>query len=196
MNKTLVAFMIASIFSTCCAQVQQTSSKQNINGQPLMRVQTDQAILDWADKHIIEIYTFYFEDIDKWRVKIKPYFSSQGYEDFLASMKKSKALERVESQKLIVQPKIEGNSTIPIKGTNIWYVIIPLQITYLGPDEKIKHHLLAKLEIMRQKNAGNMDYILINSLEVYPNDKTEKSMQQVINKIKETATLDNSRSTD
>jgi hypothetical protein len=201
MNKTLVTFIIASIFSTCCAQtstneINLASSKQNIQEQPLKVIQTDQTILNWANKHIIEIYTYYFEDIDKWRIKIKPYFSSQGYEDFLDSMKKSKTLDKVERDKLIVQPSIEGNSTIPFKNANTWYVVIPLQITYLGPHEKTRHHLLAKLEIVRRNNAGNTDYIVINSLEVYPNDKTEKLMKHVIKKIKEKATLDSSRSTD
>ena len=199
MNKYLVALILASIFLTCNAHlpptgVEHTSSKQNHQGVSV--VQTDQAILNWADKHIIDVYTFYFEDIDKWRLKIRSYFSDQGYKNFLDSMKKSKTLDTVEQKKLIVQPEIEGNSSLVLKGDDTWYVVIPMQITYLGPDEKVKHHLLVKLEIVRQNNSQNTDYIVINSLEVYPNDKTDNAMNKVIKKIKEKATLDNTRSTD
>ena len=72
--------------------------------------------------------------------------------------------------------------------TYSWYVVVPLQITYLGPDSKKSQDFLISLEIVRQNNDN--DEIAINSLKVYSNDKTEQSMEKVIKIIKEQVSLE------
>ncbi len=206
MSRFIIALIISSIFSTCYAktlsyEVEQISSKQQLQELPLkVSVLPDEAVLSWSKKYILEVYTFYFEDIDKWRVKIKPYFSTHGYNEFIDSMTKSNTLDTVKQKKLIVQVKVEGEPRVVIKGINnslynkiyTWYVVIPIKVTYLGPNNKKSHDMLVVLEIVRKNQSESTDNIVIDSLNVYPNDKTEKSMQYVIKKVNEKATIQKS----
>jgi hypothetical protein len=196
MNKFVTVFIITCIFSTCYAspssnEVEQTPSKQHIQEEPLnVALLSDEAVLKWANKRVIETYEFYFEDIGIWRKKIEPYFSNNGYKDFLATS----MIDSVKKKKLIVQPKLKGEPALLVKGINkalvyTWYVVVPIEITYLGPQNKVQQNMLAKLEIVRHNNPGQNEYVVINSLTLYPNEKTPQSMEALSQKIKEGVTL-------
>lgn len=199
MKTSIAVLIITCIFSTCYAKtstdvVAQTPSNQHFQEEPLnAALLSDEAVLKWANNHLIQAYEFYFEDIGIWRKKIEPYFSNSGYQDFLATSMQ----DSVKQNKLIVQPKLKGDATLLVKGTNkkeengvyTWYVLIPIEITYLGPKSKMKHNMLAKLEIVRHNNPGMNEYVAINSLTLHPNEKNEKSMEKLSKKIKEEAIL-------
>lgn len=176
--------------------VAQTPSNQHFQEEPLkVALLSDEVVLKWANKRLIEAYEFYFEDIGIWRKKIEPYFSNAGYQDFLATS----MLDSVKQNKLIVQPKLKGEPTLLVKGISkvkdsenevyTWYVVIPIEITYLGPKSKLQQNMLAKLEIVRRNNPAHNTYVLINSLTLYPNEKKEKSLEKLSKKIKEEAIL-------
>lgn len=186
MNKCVALLIITCIFSTCYAkqsttEVEQTPSKEHIQEESLnVPLLSDEAVLKWANKRVIEAYEFYFEDIGIWRKKIEPYFSNSGYKDFIATS----MLDSVKQNKLIVQPKLKGEPTLLVKRINTdlgevytWYVEVPVEITYLGPQTKTQQNMLAKLEIVRHNNPGINEYIAINSLTLHPIEKTEQSME-------------------
>ncbi len=162
-------------------------------------VVSDQDVIIWANKHLIEAFTFYFEDIDEWRKNIKSYFTKEGYAAFIDSLEQSKTLALVLQNRLIVQPQLEGNALIVSKGlrrqlyeqTHKWYVLIPIQITYLGPQDKKSEELFAALEIEQQKKADGHEFLIIHSLKLYPNDKTKASLELMLKKMNEEAKIQN-----
>ena len=201
MNKFVAVLILTCIFSSCYAKpstnkIEQTPSNQHFQEEPLkVALLSDAAVMKWANKRLMEAYEFYFEDIGIWRKKMEPYFSNSGYNDFLATS----MLDSVKENKLIVQPKLKGEPTLLVKGISkvkgaenevyTWYVVIPIEITYLGPKTKVQQNMLAKLEIVRRNNPGNNEYISINSLTLHPNEKNEKSMEKLSKKIKEEVVL-------
>jgi hypothetical protein len=132
-------------------------------------VLSDDVVLDWASKHVEKIFSFNFLNIDKWRDEIKPYFSKSGYSDFISNMEKTRNLDVIKHKKLIVHPQKMENALIVIKGVNkgffkdvyTWFVLEPIQILYLSPENQMSQNLLIKMEIVRVNNPG---VLIISSL--------------------------------
>lgn len=175
MNKFLILFIASSFFSSTYAQtslekLDQINNKELLQGLPKNALLTDDEILPLAKKQVLAVYTFYFEDIETWKNKIKHHFSSEGYQNFMDLMKQS--IDSVARDKLIVQPKIEGQPILVSKGgkkglmieIQTWHVEVPLQITYLGPHSKTKQDLVLALEV--QNKPASTDEILIQSLKI------------------------------
>lgn len=195
MNRFLAILLSCFFITICFAQPFSNHSRVNVSHTNISNI-SDTTVKDWSQKQIINVYTYYFEDIPIWREKIKPTFTSKGYKEFIDLLNSHNTLDEVIQKKLIVQPTLTGVATVVAKVVSedmprhaySWYVVVPLQITYLGPDSKKSQDFLISLEIVRQNNDN--DEIAINSLKVYSNDKTKKSMEKVIKTIKEQVSIE------
>jgi hypothetical protein len=202
MKKFIIAFFVFSIGTSCWAdfssQPMDQANTKSFQEMPLKEaVLSDEVVLDWVSKHVEKIFSFNFLNIDKWRDEIKPYFSKSGYSDFISNMEKTRNLDVIKHKKLIVHPQIKANALIVTKGINkgffkdvyTWFVLEPIQVLYLGPENQMSQNLLIKMEIVRVNNPEHSDYIVINSLQI--NDNDDKSMERVIEEIKKNNKLKN-----
>lgn len=112
------------------------------DGVPIARIPlnvpllTPDAVVVWAEKAIIDIYSLDFVSYRRTLQDAQVYFTLQGYFEFKNAYQASRNLEAVKEKRQVVSAKITGPSKLvghgPLteNGTYSWNLEVPVTVTY------------------------------------------------------------------
>lgn len=117
--------------------------------EPNLRPDT---ILRWASKAASVAYTFNFVNYNKQIAAARPYFTPDGWQDYLSSV--SSLINTVVQGQLFVNgvvagaPVISNQGPLPGKGY-VWRIQIPFLVTYQSADNVNKLHFIVVITVVR-----------------------------------------------
>jgi hypothetical protein len=121
---------------------------------PAQTKKVDQSVvLNWAQKAVIQSFSFDANSIDEQMQKLQPCFTEQGWSGFSSALQKSGNIEAIKSQKLSVTSQIDGQSLITEVKDNQWKLILPLVVVYQNEKEKVSQLLSVDLTVSRKTNG-------------------------------------------
>lgn len=109
-------------------------------------------ILRWASKAATVAYTFDFVSYNQQTAAARPYFTEDGWNDYLSSV--NKLINYIVENKLFVNgvvsgpPVISNQGPLPGKGY-VWRVQIPFLVTYQSENTTNKRNFFVVLSIVR-----------------------------------------------
>jgi len=132
------------------------------NEQPNLMPPT---ILRWATKAATLAYTFDFANYNKQIALARPYFTEDGWQDYLASVRG--LINTIVQRQLFVYgvvsgpPVISNQGPLPGKGY-VWRVQIPFLVSYLSANESRKISYYVILSIVQVPTSVNEQAIGID----------------------------------
>jgi intracellular multiplication protein IcmL len=131
----------------------------SINGRitPLIPMdepnQSDAAVLQWANQAAIQAYTYNFVNYAQELNAASSYFTSDGWQQFLAALQSSNVLDMVKSKKLVVSAVATRAPVILQKGVVYdrysWRVQFPMLVTYQSASEYNQEQVVITMLITR-----------------------------------------------
>lgn len=116
-------------------------------------VVTAQSLLQFASEAAMSAYTFNFIDYRKQFMDSKQYFTDEGWNGFLQSLKDSGNLDAVKTRQLIVNA-VPGGAPVVVQegvlnGRYAWRVQMPLLVTYRSSSQTYHNSWMVTLLIER-----------------------------------------------
>ena len=156
----LLSVVLASILLYEILNVpEQQFFSTSINGQakklyPLeLPNQSDTAVSDWAKLAAISAYTYNFVDYSRQLIKLKPYFTANGWDIFLQALRDSNNVDTVIQKKLSVSAVPTSRPIILDKGIlngrYTWRVQMKMLITYQSASEYTQNATVVTMLINR-----------------------------------------------
>lgn len=123
-------------------------------------------ILRWASKAATLAYTFDFVNYNAQTAAVRPYFTEDGWNDYLGSV--NRLIATVIQNQLFVNGVVEGTPVIsnqasdfPGKGY-VWRVQIPFLVTYQTANTSVKKEFIVILSIVKVPTSYNKQGIGID----------------------------------
>lgn len=123
-------------------------------------------ILRWATKAATLAYTFDFVNYNRQTAAVRPYFTEDGWNDYLGSV--NRLIATVIKNQLFVNGVVEGTPVIsnqtsdfPGKGY-VWRVQIPFLVTYQTANTSVKKEFIVILSIVKVSTSDNKQGIGID----------------------------------
>lgn len=141
------------------------------DGKSMLLVPYDQpnlspdTIVRWASKAAILAYTFSFENYNNQIKAARPYFTEDGWQDYLGSV--NKLINTIVQNQLIINgvvsgtPVISNQGTLPGKGY-VWRIQIPFLVTYQSANTSVKRNYYVVISIVRVPTSVNKQGIGID----------------------------------
>lgn len=149
---------------------------KNVKTQNIVEIPLDQPSISnndlalWAKDSVTQIYNYSFIDYKDVLVKIKEYFTSDGYDAYISALKQSGNLDLIRDKNLVVSAKFLQDPEVMreglFDGVYSWELEFPLVITYQGDTEKLKQDVQVTLLVQRVSKSKNPKGIGIFSIEV------------------------------
>jgi hypothetical protein len=118
--------------------------------EPISQMSAD-TIVQWADYTALKTFTYDFQNYDKQFQKLKPCYTSIGWESFLKAMKSSNNLKTAQEEHLFVSAKINGKSQLTAQSSGneqpAWVVRVPINVTYQNQDREVTQDMYIDLTI-------------------------------------------------
>lgn len=126
-------------------------------------------ILNWSTQSILEIYNYDYQNYQYNMKKIKPLFTSAGYESYLKALEDSKNLELVKSKKLFVSAVPTGDAFVSKEGLSEegvykWEVQVPVMVTYKSATQLVQQQVNMAIDVVRVKLAESRSGVAIHSI--------------------------------
>ncbi|VVC76687.1 hypothetical protein AQUSIP_20110 [Aquicella siphonis] len=122
-------------------------------------------ILRWASKAATVSYTFDFVNYNNQIAAARPYFTEDGWQDYLNSV--SKLISRIVQGQLFINGIVSGTPVIsnqgPLPGRGyVWRVQIPFLVTYQSANATSKNSFYVVLSIVQVPTSVNKQGIGID----------------------------------
>lgn len=123
-------------------------------------------ILRWATKAATLAYTFDFVNYNNQTAAVRPYFTEDGWNDYLSSV--NKLIATVIQNQLFVNGVVEGTPVISNQATDypgkgyVWRVQIPFLVTYQTANTSVKKEFIVILSIVKVPTSDNKQGIGID----------------------------------
>lgn len=126
-------------------------------------------VLSWSTASAIEIYNYDYLNYQYILKKIKPLFTSAGYESYLKALEDSKNLELVKTKKLFVSAVPTGEPFVSKEGMSEegvykWEVQMPVMVTYKSNTQLVQQQVNIAMDVVRTKLAESRAGIAIHSI--------------------------------
>lgn len=111
-----------------------------------------ETIVRWASKAAILAYTFSFENYNNQIKEARPYFTEDGWQDYLRSV--DNLIKTIVQNQLIVNgvvsgtPVISNQGVIPGRGY-VWRIQIPFLVTYQSANTSVKKNFYVVISVVR-----------------------------------------------
>ncbi|HVE45069.1 MAG TPA: DotI/IcmL/TraM family protein [Gammaproteobacteria bacterium] len=119
--------------------------------------QLPDTILRWASKAAALAYTFDFLNYNQQATMVRPYFTDEGWRDYLASVRS--LIATVIKNQLFVNGVVTGVPVIanqgPLDGKYVWRVQIPFLVTYQSANTISTRHFYVVITIIRVPTVAN-----------------------------------------
>ncbi|OAI48674.1 hypothetical protein AYO45_04520 [Gammaproteobacteria bacterium SCGC AG-212-F23] len=115
-------------------------------------------VINWAKKAAVAAYTFDFVNYEKQLVGIKSYFTSAGWNDYLASIQK--LITGITQNQLFVTGVVTGAPVIvntgPLPGKDyVWRVQMPFLVTYQSSETTTQKSFTVIITIVKISTVIN-----------------------------------------
>lgn len=126
-------------------------------------------VLSWSTESVLEICNYDYLDYQYTLKKIKPLFTSAGYESYLKALEDSKNLDLVKSKKLYVSavPTSEpfiSKEGVSEEGVYKWEVQVPVMVTYKSATQLVQQQVNMALDVVRVTLPESRAGIAIHSI--------------------------------
>lgn len=110
------------------------------------------SVLVWANEAVISLNTYSYKDYRTALQRASNYFTPKGWSAYVEALTKSKTLDTIKDNKLVVSAVATAPPVIvkqgPAGGTYSWTVDIPLLVVYENSSQKKEQKMVATLEII------------------------------------------------
>jgi intracellular multiplication protein IcmL len=147
--------------------------------QPSLR---DPELLQWVSNVISKVFTFDFNHYDVQLAQAKPYFTPDGWQNFLNQLNIYANSNKVQSGKMFISgvpsgaPIILNDSSTGglVSGRYAWLVQIPVDINYAYAGNVLisPQTLTLKIMVVRVLDIDNLDGVAIENVEVEKNPES------------------------
>ena len=111
------------------------------------------AVLSWANRAVMETFTFGFHDRRLRHQAIRSYFTAEGWESFQKALEEARVIEMIEKQHLVVSAVPESAPVVIEEGISggryYWIVQVPMVVTYQGATKTSSTPLTIKVRVER-----------------------------------------------
>lgn len=149
-------------------------SDQNSLGSQTLSVsdRPTASVLEWASDKVKASFSYNWVDYKDVTSQAEGYFTKQGYEHYLKSLKDSGSTESVVNKKLILQVKTSGPAKLLKEGVYqdkyAWQVEVPAVFTYYNVNAVVKAKADIVLLISREPSIDFKDGLAITQLLLKP----------------------------
>ncbi|OGT52825.1 MAG: type IV secretion protein IcmL [Gammaproteobacteria bacterium RIFCSPHIGHO2_12_FULL_41_15] len=131
-----------------------TTTGQIIPMQPLSApVVTGSYLLQWAELATRACFNLDFVHYSQQLEQASSYFTPTGWNALMGALKKSKVLDSLEQNKLMMSAVVDGPAVILdeeiVRGRYTWRVQLPLLVTYTSASENKQAHFTVTMDIVR-----------------------------------------------
>lgn len=134
--------------------------------------QSDSAVLQWANQAAIAAFTYNFVNYQSELQASSGFFTSDGWDQFLAALQQSNNLDAVKAKKLIVSAVATRAPIILQKGllngNYAWRVQMPMLVTYQSASEFSQQNNVVTMLITRVSTLNSPRGIGISQFVVGP----------------------------
>jgi len=109
-----------------------------------------QQVEAFAKSTAVAAFTYNFIDYKQQFAALKSHFSPQGFRAFQHALKASGNIEAVVKQEMTVSAAVFGKTNVSqLSGEQRWQVIVPINVSYITPEEIKQQTLFVELVIDR-----------------------------------------------
>jgi len=140
-------------------------------------------VLQWVSNIVSKVFIYDFNHYQSQLERAKPYFTADGWQNFLNQLNIYANETKVESGKMFVSgvpagaPIILNDSSIGglVSGRYAWLVQIPVDINYAyaGSDQQLPQTLTLRIMVVRVPDLDNLDGVAIENVEVEKSGETK-----------------------
>lgn len=141
------------------------------DGKSMLLIPYDQpnlspdTIVRWASKAAILAYTFSFENYNNQLKEARPYFTEDGWQDYLSSV--DRLINTIVQNQLIVNGIVSGTPVISNQGEvsgrgYVWRIQIPFLVTYQSANRSDRRNFYVVISIVRVPTYVNKQGIGID----------------------------------
>ena len=112
------------------------------------------AVLSWANRAVVETFTFGFHDRRMRHQAIRKYFTPSGWESFQVALEDARIIEMIEKQSLVVTAVPKKAPVVVEEGLSperkyFWVIQVPVVVTYQGSSKSSSSSLLITVRLER-----------------------------------------------
>ncbi|MFN3234537.1 MAG: type IVB secretion system apparatus protein IcmL/DotI [Gammaproteobacteria bacterium] len=131
-----------------------TESGRILQLVPLNRpTMTSKALLSWASEVATASYTYSFVNYRQKIQELQPYFTPNGWSQFMTALKSSDNLSAIDQRKLIVSAVVSGTPVIvhqgELAGRYAWKVQLPMLVTFQSASDRFQTTYTVTMTIIR-----------------------------------------------
>lgn len=127
-------------------------------------------ILNWAGEVSRKIYTLNFSRVMQNLSAIPAYFTPNGWNSFIETLKDSQTIQTIVAKKLITQAVVSGPIVILRKGfmgrSYFWKVQVPLMITYTSASQNVQKFIYMTMLVKRVSTLESTHGIAIDQASI------------------------------
>ena len=175
----LMMFAIGFVFYQVANRPLPQFNAMQPDGKSILLIPYDQpnlspeTIVRWASKAAILAYTFSFENYNNQIQEARPYFTEDGWQDYLSSVEN--LITTIVQNQLIINGVVSGTPVIsnqgPVPGRGyVWRLQIPFLVTYQSANTSIKRNFYVVISIVRVPTNINKQGIGIDQFLMVKNE--------------------------
>lgn len=130
----------------------------------------DEYILSWSGDVSRKIYTMNFSQVMQNLAGVPSFFTKNGWNSFVQSLKDSHTIETIIAKKLVTQAVVSGPIVILRKGfmssSYCWRVQVPLMITYTSASQNIQKFIYMTMLVKRVSTLESDHGIAIDQVAI------------------------------
>ncbi len=134
----------------------------------------DAQILNWADKAVINIFTYDYTNYEQLLEEASLYFTPIAWKEFKAALQKSGNIKIIKQNKMKLTANLMNNGRIVSQGAEYgrysWKIQVPIEVTYEDTATETvvkKERMITTLNIIRVSTRINPQGIAIYSINYY-----------------------------
>ena len=129
-------------------------------------------ISTWSARAVRDIFNLRFDTVDEQLNASAVYFQEGAWQDFKASMEKTKLVEKIKSERLFVvltpmeDPQLIGRGMVG--GQEVLRIEVPVVLTYIGGSEPVYQYQILELFVRVAPPAESPEGLAIARLKAHP----------------------------
>jgi len=120
---------------------------------------TDQAVVNWASKAVVAVYTYDFINFRQTLQENEKYFTQSGWRSFLDALNESKNLDAVRENKMVVSAFVSAAPIVTRKGVlqgrYVWVIQIPLLVHFASANQQSDQNYVIQVQVWRVSTLDN-----------------------------------------
>lgn len=107
----------------------------------------------WANHAAKSAFSYSYQSIDTDLSKLKPCFTSKGWQSFNKALTKSGNIAAIKEQQLSVTSDVVGKTTVISDTPKNWKVVVPLTVSYKNTQQNLSQPMQVTLDIGMKING-------------------------------------------